>query len=190
MVAEPSGDRYARTAEGGNQAAPLRFATDAARFTRRYGGRTVIETVDRRWPDRVVQGDPSDGHLIAGRSFRDDRRTLAHIVPSMVFPEGPGGWRPDGLEGGERRSPERSPTSSANGSYTVRSGGRRLDGLAEGGCIEGVEADAHLPLWVFTGHTDNDAASSGLRRSEAAPYSNSSAICFSHGSAVGRLHTY
>ena len=62
-------------------------------------------------------------------------------------------------------------------------------GLAEGR-IEGVEAIVHLPLTVFTGHTDDDAASSVFRRSEAAPYSNSAAICFLQGRAVGcLLHT-
>ena len=67
--------------------------------------------------------------------------------------------------------------------------GRHLCGLAEGR-IEGVEAVAYLPLTVFTSHTDDDAASSGFRRSEAAPYSSSSAICFSQGRPVGCLHTY
>src|ERR1700722_9149510 len=66
---------------------------------------------------------------------------------------------------------------------------RRLCGLAEVR-IEGGKAGAHLLLTVFTGHTDDDAASSVFGPSEAAPYSNSAAICFLQGKAVGCLHTY
>ena len=56
-MAEPSGDRYARTAEGGNQAAPLRFATDAARFTNGMAaGRSGMGLVHRA----TVMGTPEE----------------------------------------------------------------------------------------------------------------------------------